>query len=217
MSLKIITTEDGSQSLFDEELNETYHSTKGARGESAYVFIEQGLNQLEDGNQSVAILEVGFGTGLNAWLTMKWAEQKALTVHFHTLEPFPIPENIWRNMDLSENPEFAGLHEAEWGKPTAFGDYFHLEKQQTRIEELDAEDHYDVIFFDAFAPSKQPEVWSIENIRRCFSALKPRGILTTYCAQGQFKRDLVEVGFDMEVLPGALGKKEMIRGLKILD
>jgi tRNA U34 5-methylaminomethyl-2-thiouridine-forming methyltransferase MnmC len=217
MPLKIIRTEDGSQSLYDEELNETYHSTKGARAESEYVFLKMGLDffcqqSTDDSRQQIRVLEVGFGTGLNAWLTWQWAEQHDIHVHFHTLEPFPISMDLVKQMDMAADRQFLAVHEASWNKQSHFGDYFSLYKSTNKLEEAVFDTTFDCVFFDAFAPSKQPEVWSLENLQKCYAALHAGGILTTYCAQGQFKRNLAAVGFDVEVLPGALGKKEMVRG-----
>lgn len=217
MALKIITTEDGSQSLYDEELNETYHSTKGARGESEYVFLKQGLEQLSIDNEQLVVLEVGFGTGLNAWLTWDWSQRNAKSVSMVSLEPFPIAEEVRKQMQLSADIRFNLMHGSEWDKPVKFTDTFTLEKRLSGIESLMELDKYHVIFFDAFAPSKQPDIWSSDNLRICYASLKKGGILVTYCAQGQFKRNLVEVGFEVEVLPGAMGKKEMVRARKIRD
>ncbi|MCP4457134.1 MAG: tRNA (5-methylaminomethyl-2-thiouridine)(34)-methyltransferase MnmD [Cytophagales bacterium] len=218
MPLKIITTEDGSQSLYDDELNETYHSTKGARGESIYIFIEKGLEfllSLKTNHQlPISILEVGFGTGLNALLVWDWADRNKRPIHFSTLEPFPVPEEIWNEMDLMSDPRFEQLHRASWNEQIQLSLNFELGKSKDPLEDLGTKNQYDVIFFDAFAPSKQPEIWTIENLQRCYESLRQGGILTTYCAQGQFKRNLASVGFKVEVLPGALGKKEMVRGRK---
>jgi len=218
VALKIITTEDGSQSLFDEELNETYHSTKGAQSESEYVFLQKGLDAWLGSNASctnpISVLEVGFGTGLNGWLTWKWTQQKSRSVDMVTLEPFPVGSSVRNEMDLAKDIFFNLLHGCPWEEQVRLSDYFKIEKRQARLENLKELNKYDVIFFDAFAPSKQPDMWSADNLRICFAALKNGGILTTYCAQGQFKRDLAEVGFEVEVLPGALGKKEMVRAKK---
>lgn len=216
--LKIIHTEDGSQSLYDDELNETYHSIKGAKSESQYVFIEKGLafftHLLSNDQCPISILEIGFGTGLNALLTWKWAEKEKTLIHFYSLEPHPISELILDKMALRSDAQFNQLHHANWNQKVQMGEYFVLEKWIKRLEELMEENRFDVIFFDAFAPSKQPDIWSIENLKRCYKSLKIKGILTTYCAQRQFKKDLSLAGFDVEVLPGALGKKEMVRGRK---
>lgn len=220
MPIKIITTEDGSHSLFDEELNETYHSTRGARGESMHVFLKEGLehwHSLHHANE-IRILEVGFGTGLNAFLTAQYAKQYQVKVHFTTLEPFPIEASIYQKLNYHQTEEerqlLTSLHEAAWGETVPISPYFNLLKSTSRLEDFNSSEMYQVIYFDAFAPSKQPEVWSIENLRNCFNQLSEGGMLTTYCAQGQFKRNLVEAGFSVETLRGAMGKKEMVRGVK---
>ncbi len=219
MPLKIINTEDGSQSLFDDELNETYHSTKGARSESEYVFIEKGLELVtrpkSDDQHPISIMEIGFGTGLNALLSWQWAEERKISIHYYSLEPYPIPELVLSKMKLRANSRFNKLHDAGWNQKVKMSEYFVLEKWIKRVEEVSDVNRFDVIYFDAFAPSKQPEIWSIENLGACFRSLKSGGILTTYCAQGQFKRNLVSLGFEVEVLPGALGKKEMVRGIRV--
>ena len=162
----------------------------------------------------ISVLEVGFGTGLNGWLTWKWTQEKNRSVDMVTLEPFPVGSEIRGQMDLAKDIHFNLIHSCPWEEQVRLSDFFKIEKRQARLENLQELNKYDVIFFDAFAPSKQPEIWSTDNLRSCYASLKKGGCLTTYCAQGQFKRDLAEVGFDVEVLPGALGKKEMVRGFK---
>ncbi|MEM6641915.1 MAG: tRNA (5-methylaminomethyl-2-thiouridine)(34)-methyltransferase MnmD [Bacteroidota bacterium] len=223
MNLKIITTEDGSHSLFDSRLNETYHSTRGAKGESIHVFLEAGLNfwLAKCGVDSVKILEVGFGTGLNALLTAMITDKRRTSVHYSTLEPYPIPETIAQGLNYAKSKKeqdlFGKIQDAEWNVPTAISDQFSLEKINSTLEDFPAQGKYDVIFFDAFAPKKQPEVWSLENLQKCYSLLDFGGVLTTYCAMGQFKRDLATAGFIVETLPGAMGKKEMVRALKEIE
>lgn len=216
LSRKIILTEDGSQSLYDEELNETYHSTKGARSESEYVFIEQGLDHWLETceKQEVTVLEVGMGTGLNAWLAWQWAEKQTLSVRYITLEPYPLDHELVKQLILYDDAPFQLVHAADWDEWQLLSDHFKLIKHQTGIENYAADTRADVIFFDAFAPSRQPDIWSMKNLKKCHELLHAGGILTTYCAQGQFKRDLSAVGFSVEILPGALGKKEMVRGRK---
>lgn len=220
MNLKIITTEDGSHSLFDEELNETYHSTRGARGESQHVFIKEGLefwllkNQIDE----VKILEIGLGTGLNAFLTAQFAQASQQEIHFTSLEPFPIQQEIYKNLNFHKSKEeqelLLKIHSCEWRQGISLSPYFGFFKTQTKLEEFESDESFDIIYFDAFAPSKQPEVWSLENLEKCYSLLEKGGVLTTYCAQGQFKRNLSEAGFIVETLQGAMGKKEMVRGIK---
>ncbi|MEQ6168491.1 tRNA (5-methylaminomethyl-2-thiouridine)(34)-methyltransferase MnmD [Ekhidna sp. MALMAid0563] len=218
--IKIITTEDGSHSLFDEELNETYHSTRGAKGESMHVFIREGLEHWLSGNQAeeIRILEIGLGTGLNAFLTAQFANQHNQKIHFTSLEPFPIEKEIYQNLNFFQSEKEKGLlleiHETEWEKELSITLPFSLYKTTSRLEDFTTLNSFHIIYFDAFAPSKQPEVWSLENLKKCFSLLEKGGVLTTYCAQGQFKRNLVEAGFKVETLQGAMGKKEMVRGVK---
>lgn len=228
MPIKIITTEDGSHSLFDEELNETYHSTRGARGESMHVFICEGLEYFLSNNQTeeVRILEVGMGTGLNVFLTAIFAEQQKQKIHFTTLEPFPISEEVWKHLNYfsndSEEKLLRQIHECIWEEEVEINPYFTLMKSTSKLEtlstvtqsNLNTSTFFNVIYFDAFAPSKQPEVWSLENLKKCNELMEKRGVLTTYCAQGQFKRNLKDAGFQVETLQGAMGKKEMVRGLR---
>ncbi|WP_424962545.1 tRNA (5-methylaminomethyl-2-thiouridine)(34)-methyltransferase MnmD [Ekhidna sp.] len=220
MSIKIITTEDGSHSLYDEELNETYHSTRGARGESMHVFIQEGLEHWLKQNEAkeVKALEVGLGTGLNAFLTALFAEKHNQKIHFTSLEPFPVVHEIYENLNYHQTAKekelLMSIHEAEWEKEFDLSQNFQLYKSTARLEHFSTSKLYNLIFFDAFAPSKQPEVWSLENLKKCFSLLEKGGVLTTYCAQGQFKRNLAEAGFEVETLQGAMGKKEMVRAVK---
>lgn len=222
MPIKIITTEDGSHSLFDEELNETYHSTRGARGESMHVFIKEGLEHWLSQNKTeeVKILEIGLGTGLNSFLTAQFAKQHQQKIYFSSLEPFPIEKEIYEHLNyfhsVDEHQSLLDIHETTWEKPVGINHHFELLKSTSKLEEFESDESYDIIYFDAFAPSKQPEVWSLENIQKCFSLLAKGGILTTYCAQGQFKRNLKEAGFEIETLKGAMGKKEMVRAMKTM-
>ena len=220
MSIRIITTEDGSHSLFDEQLNETYHSTRGARGESTHVFIKEGLeHRLKDNKaDAIRILEVGLGTGLNAFLTAKYSMAHQQKIHLTTLEPFPIQAEIYDKLNYHQTGEEKDLlnqiHTSVWEEEVNVSGFFTLFKTTAKLESFANPHRFDVIYFDAFAPSKQPEVWSLANLKTCFAMLEPGGVLTTYCAQGQFKRDLKEAGFLVETLQGAMGKKEMVRAIK---
>ncbi|MEP5613239.1 MAG: tRNA (5-methylaminomethyl-2-thiouridine)(34)-methyltransferase MnmD [Cyclobacteriaceae bacterium] len=220
MAIKIITTEDGSHSLFDDELNETYHSIRGAIGESTLVFLKEGLQYFLNETQSsrANILEIGFGTGLNAFLTAKFATERKIDISFTSLEPFPIEREIFENLNYHQSEKekelFQKLHDAEWEKKVEISSKLALEKISLKLENFNTTQLFHILYFDAFAPSKQAEVWSLENLKKCFSLLSQNGILITYCAQGQFKRNLAEAGFQVETLQGAMGKKEMVRGIK---
>lgn len=222
--VKIITTEDGSHSLYVPDINETYHSFHGAYRESVHVFMLYGLEAWYMRNPKrfpIRIFEVGFGTGLNAWLTLVWAEQYKVPVLYHTIEPFPLAAEVYKQLNYTEvddsiyhyAPFFQVLHEAPWNKGDIVSEYFNMKKDETTLEEAVLYSS-DVIFYDAFAPNKQPELWTKEMLAKAVDTLNPGGVLVTYCAKGQLKRDLKELGLEVETLPGPPGKKEMTRAWK---
>lgn len=221
MNLKIITTGDGSQSLFLEELNETYHSTHGAEAESRYVYLEMGLKLFSERKSPVRILEVGFGTGLNALLTIEYCLENNIEVDYHTLEPFPLSEEIVHQLTYhktitfdNSKEYFSKMHRAENGEQLKLEKQFTFTKHLKKLEEFQSEQPFDLIYFDAFAPSKQADMWTVEQMSHLYNLIASEGVLTTYCAQGQFKRNLKAAGFTMEELPGPPNKKEMTRGRK---
>lgn len=222
--LKLIVTDDGSHSLYHEELKESYHSFHGALKESIHVFMLYGLDSwlMENPNRKpLRIFEVGFGTGLNAWLTLIWAEQNQVPVLYHTIEPFPISEEIYSQLNYGDlddgffhyKPYLTRLHKKEWNDGSVISEYFNMKKDKTTLEEVTLYPS-DVVFFDAFAPSKQPELWEKPLLQKVYDSMNPGGIFTTYCAQGKLKRDLSDIGMEVETLPGPPGKKEMTRGWK---
>lgn len=220
MKTEIQTTADGSQTLFVAELNEHYHSVKGALTESQHIFIYNGLNKHEA--KDIRVLEVGFGTGLNAILTLQEAEQQHRHVHYTSLEKYPIPMHLAEQLDYPNlvNPEYADLflqlHRTDWNHWADVTPYFHLRKVETDFTTLQFKEKYDVIYFDAFAPEKQEEMWSEEIFRRMYDCLAPKGILVTYCAKGIVRRTLQSVGFHIERLPGPPnGKREILRATKV--
>ncbi|SIT08687.1 tRNA (5-methylaminomethyl-2-thiouridine)(34)-methyltransferase MnmD [Belliella pelovolcani] len=222
--IKIITTEDGSHSLYHAGLNETYHSFHGAYRESVHVFMLYGLEtwfMRNPGVQPIRIFEVGFGTGLNAWLTLVWAEQNKIPVLYHSIEPFPLEKEIYSQLNYTEvdetimhyKPYFERLHQAPWNEGAIVSEYFNMKKDITTLEEVQLYPT-DVVFFDAFAPSKQPELWTKAMLEKVTESMNSGGIFTTYCAMGQLKRDLKDLGLTVETLPGPPGKKEMTRAVK---
>lgn len=220
--VRLIITGDGSHSLKNEALNETYHSFHGAVQESTHVFIKKGLDywcRYRTGTPSV--LEIGFGTGLNALLTYAYAADHKVNVYYETLETYPLPAAVYKELNfpaVMQRPELTlqqlALHDASWEKEEAIGPWFRLLKRQLSVDLYDPGQPFDIIYFDAFAPAKQPEMWTIEIIKKMFNSLQSGGILVTYCAQGQFKRNLKEAGFEVETLPGPPGKKEMVRATR---
>ncbi len=218
--LEIQTTHDGSHTLYRADLDETYHSHKGAIGESEYVFIEKGLQYLADAvkEKAVTVFEVGLGTGLNALLSVQFANENGINVQFHSIEPYPVPAEVYQQLNYASEKKdkklFQAIHESPWGEEVEIAEQFTLYKYKQKLEVFDQPLKADVVFMDAFAPSKQVEIWALANLMKCYDLLNPGGILVTYCAQGQFKRNLKACGFEVEVLPGALGKKEMVRAVK---
>lgn len=221
LKIKLIQTEDGSSSLYREDLNETYHSFHGAIGESRHVFIQYGLEPLmmRFPDETIQVFEVGMGTGLNVFLTALSALAAERRISMTTLEPIPIGSELAQSLNYGkfhdEQALLHRIHEADWEIDVTLTDFFTFLKSMQKLEEakVDAE-RFHIVYFDAFAPSKQPEMWAIENLQKCFDILKSGGYLVTYCAQGQFKRNLKSVGFEVESLPGAMGKKEMVRAVK---
>lgn len=216
--LRLTTTKDGSHSLLNADLNEHYHSQHGALQESIHVFLRSAFDHIQ--KSSVSILEYGFGTGLNALLTIHEAEKTQKKIHYTSLEARPLNEDITEQLNYAEKAGidtklFADLHRATWNEVVEITPFFSLEKREIRFEDYIAEPHtYDIIYFDAFAPNYHPEAWSADVLSPCFEALKPNGIWVSYCAQGAVRRTLMSVGFDVEKIPGPPGKREMLRGRK---
>ena len=221
MHLKIIQTEDGSTSLYDDRLNESYHSTFGAINESMHVFIEAGLNKIS-GLDPINILEIGLGTGLNALLTCIISEEKSININYSAIEPYPIKEDIYKQMNFTEylnaknpNQYFTNIHEVPWTQINAIHYNFNITKLKEKLELYQIpSDFFNLIYFDAFSPDIQPEIWTLNNFIKIFKSLQKNGILVTYCAKGQVRRDLETAGFITERIPGPKGKREMLRATK---
>jgi len=208
----IITTTDGFHTLFLPEMDEHYHSVNGAVQESKHVYIEAGFKQCR--KPKIHVLEMGFGTGLNALLTALEVENQKIDVFYTGLEKFPLSQEIINQLNYSEinRTLFQAIHQTGWEKSESVNPYFHLKKIQTDFRDFDFPDKYDVVYYDAFAPDKQPEVWSQELFDKIFSAMNPGGIITTYCAKGNIRRMMRQAGFSVERIPGPPGKREMLRG-----
>jgi tRNA U34 5-methylaminomethyl-2-thiouridine-forming methyltransferase MnmC len=222
LPIRLVATEDGSHTLYAEHLNETYHSLSGAYRESLYVYIQKGLQVFHEENPTkkvIHIFEVGFGTGLNAFLSLQFAEEHQLTIHYTSIEPYPLPEDLLATINYAQffpaplQPYWSAIHACSWEEKHEISPFFNLKKLAVKLEDLPLlPQEFDVVYFDAFAPKKQSELWEIPQLQKCKDLLLPNGLLVTYCAKGQFKRDLQAVGFQVEKLAGALGKKEMTRG-----
>lgn len=220
-TISLILSKDGSHTLFNPELNETYHSKNGALQESIHVYIEYGLLAFSD-QSTINVLEIGFGTGLNALLTWNKAEELRLKVEYHTLEPFPLSSEITSQLNYPSlmleplsSERFNKIHACVWEERVELSQYFTIYKYKSTLEEKALPSNkFDVCYFDAFAPNHQQDVWKEENFKKIFESLVEGGILTTYCAQSVFKKTLKAVGFEVESKKGPLYKKEMTWGRK---
>ncbi len=220
--ITLVFSKDGSHTLLNTSLNETYHSRNGALQEALHVYIKNGLLVFKE-LEKIVVLEVGFGTGLNALLTWNKSEELKLKVEYHTLEPFPInsefvPQLNYPSLleEVESNERFKRLHDAAWEEEVVLSDFFNIYKYKSTLEEkIFSPNTFNVCYFDAFAPNHQEDVWREENFKKVFDSLVEGGILTTYCAQSVFKRALRTVGFNVEALEGPKWKKEMTWGRKI--
>lgn len=222
---EIISTADGSKTLWLKELNETYHSKHGAVQESLHVFIENGLKHcLNTGKRELKIFELGFGTGLNVFLTLKECIQNEdIRVEIHSIEKYPVlPETVAKmEYELLDSlaPQkdfFRVIIECPWNEVVEVLENFMLNKMSKDFFEAEIEsDHYDLIYFDAFGARAQAEMWTEKAFEICARIIKPNGILVTYASKGSARRALQKVGFQVEKLPGPPGKREMMRAIFI--
>lgn len=223
--LQIITTADGSSSLFHSQLNETYHSRHGAIQETEHVFIKMGLQyfcNLHPEIVKIHILEMGFGTGLNALATLMALENSSTKVSYHTLEAFPVEKEIISQLNYSQqysHPNttsyFQKLHNLPWEIPMEVNPGFQIRKRKQFFESLTDQNHFHLIYFDAFGASTQPELWTENIFKKMYEALLPGGVLVTYAAKGDVRRAMLQTGFEVEKLPGPPGKREMLRATKL--
>lgn len=215
-------TEDGSHTIYLPEMNEHYHSVYGAIQESRHIYIEQGLLQL--GKNEISILEVGFGTGLNAFLTYGYSKSQGFRINYTTIEKYPLSEEEYRQLNYPDEvfPEHASvfnrLHQSDWNNWNELDLNFRILKLHADLltTEFDREQKFDLIYYDAFAPGKQPEMWDQQLLARLVAGLKADGLFLTYCAKGVVRRSLAEAGLTMERIPGPPGKKEILRGKKAI-
>lgn len=214
----IIITGDGSTTLYNALSKEHYHSVFGAIQESMHIFIKAGLDAISKPADSVHLLEIGFGTGLNALLSYQWAEKHEIPVVYEGIEAFPIEYQKTKMLNYPEilginNSIFLEMHRS--GENKKLGDFFVFSLSLEKFENAQfGQEKYDVVFFDAFSPESQPEMWTTEGFQKLYCALKPGGILTTYSCKGSVKRLLKGCGFQIEKIPGPPGKREFLRAVK---
>lgn len=217
---KLILSEDGSHTVHSDRFGVTYHSKYGSIQETQTVFLDAGLqHQIDQGKKEISIFEMGFGTGLNALMTYEYIQNLDLMMHYHTVEAYPISSEMAASLnyvdllhlDTDAKDAFLRMHNS-----TSFETArFHFKKDIARLQDLHLDNNnYDIIYYDAFAPSAQEELWTEEMMHKLFLSCRSGAVLVTYCAKGAFKRALKGAGFQVEGLPGPKGKREMTRAVK---
>lgn len=217
---KIIPTADGSKTIYLPEMDEQYHSVNGALTESKYVYINKGYLFCE--KENTVVFEVGFGTGLNCILTAIEAEKYKRKTWYYSIENFPLDESLIEQLNhasLFSEPEksiFHRIHSCQWNKMNQISEHFFLHKIHSRIQDFDISPlkKFDLVYFDAFGPDKQPEMWTPQIFSSLFKQCSAGAVFVTYSAKGEIRRQLTQTGFEMERLPGPPGKKQMLRGIK---
>jgi tRNA U34 5-methylaminomethyl-2-thiouridine-forming methyltransferase MnmC len=217
---EILTTNDGSTTIHLPDWDESYHSKHGAIQEAYHVFIKSGLSLFE--GKSVSILEIGFGTGLNAFITYLEAKKVNQTIDYVGVEAYPVQVEEALQMNYvselnasNEKGVFDKMHQISWEEKHTILSNFSLTKRKQFFQDISDIDCFDLIYFDAFGFRVQPELWSLEIFQKMYDALKTNGVLVTYACRGSIKRAMLECGFKVEKLPGAPGKREMLRAIKI--
>ncbi len=223
MKRELLKTADGSTTIHLPQINEQYHSKHGAIQESKHVFIKKGLDKVSEFEKNISILEIGFGTGLNALLTYFEAKTDALVINYTTVEAFPVVDSEWKALnygalvDGKKGQEvFYNLHEVPWEEKNKISDFFDITKQEKKFENITDSNKYDLVYFDAFGARVQPELWTETIFEIMYQAMKTNGVLVTYSAKGSARRAMQAVGFTVERLEGPPGKREMLRAIKLV-
>ncbi|WP_196885536.1 tRNA (5-methylaminomethyl-2-thiouridine)(34)-methyltransferase MnmD [Aureivirga sp. CE67] len=219
MERKIIKTGDGSTTIHIPEWNEQYHSKHGAIQEAYHVFIKHGFEICD--LEEISILEIGFGTGLNCFITYLESLKNNKKIQYTGVEAYPVAESIVKELNYPEildsekySSVFDKMHSISWNEKHQISDAFELEKQEKKFQDISDSNAFDLIYFDAFGARVQPELWTEQIFESMYKALKDEGILVTYSAKGSVRRAMQAVGFLVEKLPGPPGKREMLRGIK---
>ena len=220
---KLIKSKDGSHSIYRSDIDEHYHSIHGAIQESKHVFINAGLLDHINATKKnkISILEIGFGTGLNAFLTSVFIKKAEINciVEYHTLEPYPLPNDLIEQLNypnsIDEKEEFLNLHSSSWENRAKIHQHFYLIKNKLKLEDYSTNLQFDIIYYDAFGPNSQKEMWEPKQFNKLFDLTKKNGRLVTYCAKGQVRRDLQNAGYQIQRLAGPVGKREMLRAIKL--
>ena len=222
-SIELVRTADGSYTLYRGDMHETYHSRHGSRSESMHVFIEAGLRYTadQDPRDSLRLLEVGLGTGLNAYLTaVVWGAENPRKLHYVGLEPYPLPTGIWQSLGekdptYTDKRLFREIHLSPFNSIVPLLPAFVFEKQQVTLQDYVASEPFDLVYFDAFGYRAQEEMWGATVFQKLHQLMTPGAILVTYAAKGMVRRNMQEMGWAVERLPGPRGKREMLRATRI--
>lgn len=222
MKREILITSDGSTTIHLPDWNEQYHSKHGAIQEAYHVFIKTGFNKvLEVKKTTLSILEIGFGTGLNAFITFLESQKNNIAINYVGVEAYPVANeevvklNYVSELKAEKNDRvFKKMHDVVWEEKNSISNDFYLTKRKQFFEDIEDEAAFDLIYFDAFGATNQPELWTVAIFKKMYTALKPNSVLVTYSAKGSVRRAMQEVGFLVERLPGPPGKREMLRATK---
>lgn len=223
MKKELILTNDGSMTIRINDLNENYHSGHGAIQEAMHVFIQNGLGLIPSSSDlPIRVFEMGLGTGLNALLSYQYAKENSIEIIYSGIEAYPVEKEFYSKLNYVEIigvdyvDFFSWMHDLKWGVLERYDDHFSVRKIHQNLSVFCPEPSiFDLVFYDAFGPRAQSEMWEMDKLEKMFSLLKTNGKLITYCAQGQFKRNLKQIGFDVVALPGPPGKREMTVAIKL--
>lgn len=221
MRRSFLKTADGSLTIQIRDWDEQYHSKHGALAEARHVFIAAGLDHFYRHNpetKPIRLLEIGFGTGLNALLSLQYVQGLGVELAYEGVEGYPVVKEEWQQLNygvlLDMQPEFLKLHSADWEQWAILSPHFRIQKRQQFFDQIDDKASFDVVYFDAFGARVQPELWTEAIFRKMYTALRPGGVLVTYAAKGSVRRAMQASGFEVERLPGPPGKREMLRATK---
>ena len=212
MKLELVNTNDGSNSLKNVIINDSYHSKYGAINESKHIFINNGLKMIS--KKKIRVLEIGFGTGLNALLTLLYCDKKKQNIIYHTIDNLPLKEEIYSSLNYFDQLKiekniYLKIHSSSWENEIELSNFFVLKKMKCDFTKTLFNQKYDLIYFDAFSPSKQPEMWTLNNFKKLYNCLNTNGVLITYSSKGDVKRTMKKVGFNISSLEGPTGKREI--------
>ena len=217
MKLELVNTYDGSNSLKNLIINDSYHSKYGAINESKHIFINNGLKRIS--KKKIRVLEIGFGTGLNALLTQLYCDKKKQNIIYHTIDNLPLKKDTYSSLNYCDQLKidkdiFLKIHNSLWENEIELSNFFVLKKINCDFTKKLFNEKYDLIYFDAFSPSKQPEMWVLNNFKKLYNCLYRNGVLITYSSKGDVKRTIKEVGFNVFSIAGPTGKREITLACK---